>query len=231
MPAEAKTAMNAFYAARDQQFPGIQQQMDGYFNLAAGSTARQNYLSTHPQISKYWTWQRQYAADNPQAAVYILGQTGVSEAISGANNQPPLALQPVLDYFYQYRDQTYPGINDTQEQYFNLAAGAQRKAFLQQHPELQQYWDWRSMFEAAAPDILPYTRSSAWLSNKVLPEAERQKLLAKASPMLATQMLALATKQGTLSSGGRAEMLRLWNEDGQPMGNFDDFLAAMTGGN
>jgi DNA-binding ferritin-like protein (Dps family) len=229
VPADAKAALDEYKAQKEKRYPGIDAKADAYGALAAGSAERTTYLKSHPELPEYWTWKRQFAADHATAATYILGETGVSQAISGINRSVPLDLQPVLDYFYNERDQLYPGITDTESGYFNVAAGAQRKAYLAQHPELQQYWDWRSMFEASAPEITLYTRSTQWLSNKILPAAQRQQVLAKATPMLATQLMALATKQGQLGAGGQMELQRLWEEAGKPMGDFDTFVKALVG--
>jgi hypothetical protein len=81
----------------------------------------------------------------------------------GTLNSTPLPLDltsPDIAYraqaFYDMRKQAYGNYYELQNEYFALKEGAPRKAFLKQHPELIDYWDWRNDWLYRNPDIAPY---------------------------------------------------------------------------
>jgi len=51
-------------------------------------------------------------------------------------------------------------VYDLQDQYYALPKNA-RKGFREQHPELQQYWDFKHQFESEHPDAAAYLKSDA----------------------------------------------------------------------
>jgi len=136
-------------------------------------------------------------------------------------------VEPIVDKFYTTRDEMYPGILDKQEQYFALPV-EQRRAYLLQNADLSQYWDWKKMVEASFPQAAPYLMSATSLSNAILPQAQRQKIVAKFSPMLTSQFLAFVANGKNLTAGARMELERLYKEAGQPGGDFGKFLEALN---
>jgi len=61
------------------------------------------------------------------------------------------------DTFYKTRNAYFPGYYDLQDVYFKLPEKSkQRKAYLKEHPELVQYWDWRRDWFHRNPDVVPY---------------------------------------------------------------------------
>lgn len=61
-----------------------------------------------------------------------------------------------VQVFYDQRDQNFDGWRDAQNGYYELPKGSQRKAYLSSHPELKQYWDFRTSFMRNNPDLVPY---------------------------------------------------------------------------
>ncbi|HEY6020776.1 MAG TPA: hypothetical protein VIY48_13040 [Candidatus Paceibacterota bacterium] len=61
-----------------------------------------------------------------------------------------------VQVFYDMRNQRYKNWFDTQTGYFNLPKGGQRSSYLAKHPELKQYWDFRTQFMRNNPDLVPY---------------------------------------------------------------------------
>lgn len=58
--------------------------------------------------------------------------------------------------FYNERTQYFPNFYDEQKAYFELQKGNARKAYLKNHPNLIQYWDWRNDWLHRNPDVTPY---------------------------------------------------------------------------
>jgi len=65
--------------------------------------------------------------------------------------------------FVQERERRYgEAIFDTQNEYYSFPKGTgQRKRFLNEHPELREYWSWKADWEAANPDAAAYLDSDA----------------------------------------------------------------------
>lgn len=58
--------------------------------------------------------------------------------------------------FYDQRQAQFKNYYDLQKGYYDLKSKGQQRAYIQQHPELKQYWDWRREFLNNNPDIVPY---------------------------------------------------------------------------
>jgi len=54
----------------------------------------------------------------------------------------------VNEQFEEFRDEEFPGITDLLSRYYDLPAGAERRAFREEHPEISQYYDFRDWFGA-----------------------------------------------------------------------------------
>ena len=70
---------------------------------------------------------------------------------------PEVATQAQI--FYDVRNQNFPDFYVLQNEYFDLAADAQ-KVYLQQNPSLAQYWGWRRDFLKRNPSIAAYIDDS-----------------------------------------------------------------------
>ena len=74
----------------------------------------------------------------------------------------PLELAPPeiahrAQVFYDMRKSYFPDYYDIQDTYFKLSEkGKARKKFLEEHPELVSYWDWRRDWFHRNPDVVPY---------------------------------------------------------------------------
>lgn len=79
--------------------------------------------------------------------------------------------------FYDNRDKMFEGWRDLQNQYYELPK-SKRKAFLNQNPELRQYWDYRKQFFRDNPDIVPYLTDD----EKAIERAKNQNRTSQAVP-------------------------------------------------
>lgn len=61
-----------------------------------------------------------------------------------------------VDVFNKTRDEYFPDIYNIQQKYYALKEGSARKKYLQQHPELAQYWNWRRDYMMKNPDTIQY---------------------------------------------------------------------------
>jgi len=90
------------------------------------------FMLDHPELENYWNWRGKYAANFPEASPYILSDQNIKGALGGTN--------------FNVED-AFPGIYDTQSEYFSYPKGSQgRRYFLSQHPELKLYWDWKGFY-------------------------------------------------------------------------------------
>lgn len=85
----------------------------------------------------------------------------------------PPEVAYVAQQFYDIRKQAFPDYREQQKIYFSLAEGKPRREYLQQHPELKRYWDWRNDFFHRNPSILPYVDDDYELKYKS-PQAAEQ---------------------------------------------------------
>lgn len=112
--------------------------------------------------------------------------------------------QPMVQAITTYKaekERQFPNIYVTQEQYFALPAGAQRKAFLNQNPKLKAYWDWKDAYSEQHPEIVPYFE-------ELKQKSTGDNLSSELSSPLIRQLLAYATG-GSLSSGTKSELDRI----------------------
>jgi len=61
-PAEVK----AYWAERDKQFPGILTVQNTYYD----QNKDRAYLAEHPELKRYWEWNKQYKAEHPEVTKY-----------------------------------------------------------------------------------------------------------------------------------------------------------------
>jgi GGDEF domain-containing protein len=86
LPQDIQGAVFEFRAQRDELFPGVFDVQDHYFAIQ-GRDEKRAYLAKHPELKRYWSWQRQVAAANVEIAPYILSETSLSKYILGDEEQ------------------------------------------------------------------------------------------------------------------------------------------------
>ena len=94
-----------------------------------------------------------------------------------ANRDVAQRLQVFYDTRFQYFGDE---IWDTQERYFMLAKGGARRSYLEKHPELAEYWEWRKDFIYRNPDIAPYIEEDPDKLPLYPSEAELERVLGQA---------------------------------------------------
>lgn len=82
LPQDIQGAVFEFRAQRDELFPGVFDVQDHYFAIQDKDEKRA-YLAKHPELKRYWSWRRQYAAANVKIAPYILGEESLAQYILG----------------------------------------------------------------------------------------------------------------------------------------------------
>jgi len=112
---------------------------DGF--LGATNAARK---SLDPELLQYWI---RMANGEPVGTL-----SGGAMSVNFASPEVAQSMQVFYDTRRRYFGDE---IWDVQENFFQLG-GSARKTYKQQHPELQQYWDWRKDFMMRNPDLAPY---------------------------------------------------------------------------
>lgn len=224
LPEEAATILNTYLQERDSKFPGISETLNKLYSLDVDSQAMMR--KNTPIIDEYQNWRNKFIANNPAVAEYL---TGEQSELYGLPSQIQVAV-------YQYRDQVndyFPNIYDTQSAYFDIATSSKKKAFLNNHPELTAYWDYRREYAAAYPQAAPYILSDESLAKYILGEdrsPQTQQVTIPTEQDLDPALLRLLASyyygQRELSSGARAELNRLWMNAGSPAGSMENWLNA-----
>ena len=59
-------AVSSYYDQRDTKFPNYYELQNGYYALPSGSSQAKSYLLQHPDLAKYWDWNRAYKLQHPE---------------------------------------------------------------------------------------------------------------------------------------------------------------------
>jgi hypothetical protein len=81
LPNDVQQLVYQYRAIRDQYFPGIFDIQEQYYNLS--KVERKAFKLDHPELQDYWSFRKEYSGQFPTAAVYILGEDGLAQAILG----------------------------------------------------------------------------------------------------------------------------------------------------
>jgi hypothetical protein len=111
------------------------------------------------------------------------------------------AMVQAITIYKAEKERQFPNIAMWQEQYYALPAGAQRKAFLQQYPQLKAYWDWKDDYAEKHPEIVPYF-------DELKQSATSDEVTSEMTNPLIRSLLAYATG-GSLTSGAKSEIERI----------------------
>ncbi|MFZ2470641.1 MAG: hypothetical protein WAW52_01740 [Methanothrix sp.] len=82
------------------------------------------------------------------------------------------AVVDAVNAFQEERKTKYPSYNAWQSAYYELPAGAQRKAFLAQHPQLKAYWTWKDAYTQQHPEISQYFEDQKDAESTAAPAAK-----------------------------------------------------------
>jgi hypothetical protein len=149
LPADVQAEVYQYRAGR-QQFGDVLDTQEKYYAIE-NKKERSAFLRKHPELSEYWRWRRQYAAQHPKASPYILSDETIAKAILGDDYNSTASLQPVD--WQQFSDplmRQLLGNIYTGEQ---LSAGAMRS--------LEQIWRQSGR---------PLGNFEAWMETYVKPE-------------------------------------------------------------
>jgi hypothetical protein len=70
---------------------------------------------------------------------------------------PAPEIAQTAQAYYNYRRQNFPeDLMEVQSRYFDISSRSERRQWLQQHPYLPAYWDWRRDWLRRNPSVAPY---------------------------------------------------------------------------
>jgi len=130
---------------------------------------------------------------------------------------PDPAFSAAVSSYYDQRDAKFPNYYDIQNGYYALPEGStERKAYLLKHPELAKYWDWNREYKRTHPEAQLVSDMSA-----------RKVDLTQFNDLLMQQIAWYVTAGVPLTTGGYAELRRVWEKEGRPSGNVKVWLDAV----
>lgn len=210
MPAQTvRNKYSAYQEARNALFPNIDLLQDMYWSLS--EAAQEQFEVQYPELARYQEWRDRLIAANPDLMPYLIGK---DSALAGA----PFNIQQAAYQYKAERASLYPGILIVQNEYY---ASGKSKSYLNQHPELKDYWDWNRAYKVMHPELEPYLWQSKETQGKQ-PVTVDLKTMTAEYPALKTH-LELVPVGGRLTQGDLA-MLQLIYERVQPRMNFTEWL-------
>jgi hypothetical protein len=225
LPQDVQMRVYQYRAEKAQRFPTIDQLQAEYFSIE-DSAKKRAYLKINPELSDYWDWRQEYAAEFPQAAAYILSDQSLSKAIRG-EDVIPADVARYVDNFYNQRDQLFPDVMNMQDYYYSLTDKGQRREFLRAYPQLAQYWDWRRQMAAAYPNAAPYIMSDQSLQNAILNNEApviTAAELEQFSPYLVRSLAANIYSGETIRDAAWMELEQIWQAKGEPYGDLEQWV-------
>jgi len=218
-PPELRQEVESFYTERDAKFPNI----GDWIGVSQGTEM------TVPIVDQYYEWRTDWLAEHPDAIPYILGD---DNDLTGLPNN----IQSVVFKYRSLRQNLYPNIFELQEQYFNIAKGdnAGRKAYRQQYPELEEYWEWRKAYAAQHPEAASYILGEDSLADmiaggnaynsKTTPELDEH-AMAMFSQELRLALTRKVYANTPLGQGAWKEINFIWKALGEPGGSMASWMS------
>jgi hypothetical protein len=196
---------------------------------------------------------RDYTAIDHETLAYwarlLGGYVPQTEATAGQTNVPLHQQQNLKLYrpeviaqveeFQAMREQMFPNYKFLQTTYFDLPENPKkvRKDFLEQYPELKQYWNWKDEFYKQFPLVKAYQDDQSKRMNdgseifttsfnQQMPSPEQMtvEMIGETQPALMMQLMFTLYAGQDISGGARTMLRSMWEAQGQPAGNFDAWL-------
>lgn len=204
-----------YNATIKQRFPQVQQINSMLY--AMPETQQDSFRRDNPVLKEYSTFRNSFLAANPDARPFLLSQMDEMSSVG------PDVQQAVYTFRAQ-RDTQFPELDNQQDEYFALDKSG-RRSYLAQHPELKQYWDWRTQYAAQNPKAAAYILGDAKVSEAIDPDYQaKQAIFQQTSSQLTRQMMGYLYSNQGLTSGAKDELKRLWVDNGRPGGDFNKWL-------
>jgi len=215
-PAETAQAVEQYNAEADRLFPGIGQFLKSFYEMPQEQQdiARKQY----PQIQAYYTWKNRYLAEHQQIIPWV---TSEQSELFGL----PQDLQAGVYTYRAQREELFPSIDQVQDGYYQ--EGIDQKAYLKQHPELREYWDWRKAMAAQSPKLAPYILSDQALQSAILNNRGSglsSEAMAALDPVTTKHLLAFFYAREPLRAGVMGDLDDIWQAEGQPYGDIDVWI-------
>jgi hypothetical protein len=111
-------------------------------------------------------------------AVWLRQMGGEFPGTLGAGAVPletaPPAIAGRAQVFYDLREAVFPDRREMEETYWNLNEGAARRTYVNAHPRLQEYWNWRNDWLLRNPAVAEYLTDDppTYPSERALREAQ-----------------------------------------------------------
>ncbi len=141
---------NIYYGEPYERQVDLANQLGPEFKAAMINKDTRNYKAV--PVETLARWNAQLGGKNPN--IGSIDVKGV-EKVMRLSDQVVDAVQ----YYNDYKDQKYPGIDTIQNIYYSLPVD-QRKGFLNAMPELSDYWEWNRQYKEAHQDV------QKWLDNR-----------------------------------------------------------------
>lgn len=220
---QVQKAYYAYQAERQKRFGARVDEIQSLY-FQQPEEGRQAFLAQFPLLQQYWDWKDQYLAQHSEIIPYVISQ---DNNVYGASAD----IQKAYYTYKAQKAQMFPGIGDTQDAYFAIQDKNQKKAYLNQHPELTSYWAWRRWFLAQQPQLLPYVVGEDQLAEAYLGEGYQDKYGVGAQVNLADFPTALVSQltqhyySGARLGSGALAMLRIiWEKYGKPGKDLNDWI-------
>ena len=234
LPVQIQHGVYQYRAQRDQMFPDIFETQDQYF-ADEDKTRRRNFLKSHPELPAYWTWRREYAAQNVQVAPYIMSGESLAKAITGESGGSSYSGGGSSGFSDEWgkmniaRGQLFPQWRVMQNEYYRLKDENPQAArdFLNQTPQLKEYWDWKRTYIAQHPGAASYsspTASAAVDDRKAQDFAGFSFDPSQLPPMLIQAMMIYQYTGQKPGSGALQSLQYYWEQAGRPGGDINTFI-------
>jgi hypothetical protein len=139
-----------FNDLKDQNFPNLNAIYEYANSLPPDQ--RDAFLNSQREVQGFNQMKNSFLSQYPNLADSVNSQTNELNGL-------PTSIQGAV---YTYRDQKaqlFPNIEQVQSQYFSLVDPVQKSAYMLDHPELEEYWNWRGKYAANFPEASPYILS------------------------------------------------------------------------
>ena len=147
--------------------------------------------------------------------------------INPAIQYAPPEVNAEVNTYRDLRTEQFPNWYALQSTYFTLPEG-QRQGFLQQFPELEQYWDWNRGYKAEHPAVEQFTTSMQAQADQG--QQIDYSFFQDFSPATMSGLIGWVYAGQALGAGARADMQMVWEDAGKPGGDFESFLSEIVYG-